>query len=155
FSLSADRLTIDLPLRKDVKFQDNTPFNAQAAKDNIERAKTVTGSTSAPLLASISTVEVVNEFEIKLHLSKIDSGLPYQLANVAGAMISPTAFKNTSINLERTPVGSGPYKLTNATSAEADFDRWDGYWDKSKALAAKVVIQGVPDITARFNLYKS
>jgi peptide/nickel transport system substrate-binding protein len=152
YSYSSDRLTLNMPLRKDVKFQDGTPFNASAVKANIERAKTVAGSTSAPLLASISTVEVVNDFEVKIHLSKLDSGLLYNLANVAGAMISPAAF-NT--NLERTPVGSGPYKLTNSTSTEADFDRWDGYWDKTRALAAKVVASGIPDVTARLNLWKS
>jgi len=110
FAYSQDRLTLDMPLRKDVKFQDGTPFNAQAVQANIQRAKTVSGSTTGPLITSISSVEVVNDYEVKLHLSKIDSGLVYQLANVAGAMISPAAFNS---NLVRTPVGSGPYKLTN------------------------------------------
>ncbi len=62
-----DNMALQLTLREGVTFQDGTPFDADAVKINIERAKTVEGSAVAPLLSAVDSVEVIDPLTAKLH----------------------------------------------------------------------------------------
>jgi peptide/nickel transport system substrate-binding protein len=56
-------------LRRGVKFQDGTPFNAAAVKFNLERLlDPATKSRDANLLASLDRVEVVDDYTVRLRL---------------------------------------------------------------------------------------
>src|SRR4051794_34432428 len=46
-TLSADKKTATIKLRKGIKFNDGTAFNADAVKKSLERHKTLTGSARA------------------------------------------------------------------------------------------------------------
>src|SRR5690606_17284964 len=51
-------LTFDFTLRDDVVFTDGTPFDAEVAKENMDRMLTLEGSTLAAGLANVDSVEV-------------------------------------------------------------------------------------------------
>ena len=64
-----DNMGLQLTLREGVTFQDGTPFDAEAVKINIERAKTVEGSAVAPLLGAVDSVEVIDPLTVKMVLN--------------------------------------------------------------------------------------
>ena len=68
WTFSEDGLTLTLNLREGVTFHDGTPFNAEAVKANIERGKTVEGSSVVTDLADISEVVVVDDHTVDLKL---------------------------------------------------------------------------------------
>lgn len=100
-----------LHLQKGVMFQDGTPFNAEAVKFNIERAKTHERSRIKSDLQSVQGVEVIGEHVVNLQLARADSALPVILSDRAGFMSSPTAIRELGDNYERAPVGTGRWKL--------------------------------------------
>jgi ABC-type transport system substrate-binding protein len=154
YKVAADGLSISFVLRRDVTFQDGTAFNAAAVKANIERAKGP-GSTVASQIASIQSVEVVDNRNVVFRLSQPDPGVPWSMAvSITGSMISPAALGNA--DLATRPVGSGPFKLVSAQKdADAVYERWDGHWDKDAALVQRLTISSITDNNVRYNGLRS
>jgi ABC-type transport system substrate-binding protein len=120
-------------LRRGVKFQDGTPFNAAAVKFTLERLlDPATKSRDANLLASLDRVEVVDEATVRLRLKRPFAPLVRTLAYILGYMASPTAVKAASLqDYGRAPVATGPYKLAQWVAADhitlvANKDYWRG-----------------------------
>lgn len=86
-----DDKTMVLHLREGVTFQDNTPFDAEAVKFNIERVNSEDSTVSD--LKNVERVEVVDSLTVKLHLKQPDSSLLLALSDRGGMMVSPTAVK--------------------------------------------------------------
>ncbi|HEV8299018.1 MAG TPA: ABC transporter substrate-binding protein, partial [Acidimicrobiales bacterium] len=112
--------TLDTPtqltmkLRTDVKFQDGTPFDATAAKFNIDRVLSDPVSNIKGMLTMLDSVSVVDPSTIQFKM-KIAAGGPLlaALADRSGMMISPTAYKALGADgFNKAPVGSGMYKVT-------------------------------------------
>jgi len=147
WTFAPDGTSLTLKLRDDVKFHDGTPFNAEAVKVNIERAKTVDGTSVDSLLESIDSVEVVDDVTAKLVLKGGGGAeLLRVLAGSPGAMISPKAIAaGTDLNLDPRDAGSGPYELADFESgSSATFERADGYWDdvdRAKTVKITYVVE--------------
>ncbi len=133
----AKGMTITLSLRKGVKFQDGTDFDAAAAKWNLENYQKRSGRGE---LAAVKSYEVVDDATLRLHLSRLDSLLIANLALAPGLQISPTAFEKASGSekdkiawCEKNPVGTGPFKLAGwQKDVKITYQKWDGYWQKGK-----------------------
>lgn len=110
-----DPQTLVLNLRQGVVFHDDTPFDAEAVKFNIERAKTAQRSNIKADLVTVETVEVTGSHQVTLHLNQPDAALPLILSDRAGMMCSPTAIQARGDDTDRHPVGAGPWK----------FETWD------------------------------
>ncbi|MDH4144943.1 MAG: ABC transporter substrate-binding protein [Acidimicrobiia bacterium] len=114
-----DPQTLVFKLRDGVTFHDGTPFDAAAVKYNVERTKTHPDSKIPADLGSLDTAEVIDPLTVQLNLSKPDSGIVGVLADRAGMMISPTAAEAaTGKKLDSTPVGTGPFKMTEYAAGE-------------------------------------
>ena len=135
----AQSWTLDSPtvltmkLRTGVKFQDGTPFDAEAAKFNLDRVLSDPVSNTKALLAMVDNVAVVDASTIKITM-KLASGGPLlaALADRSGMMISPTAYKALGAEaFNKAPVGSGMFKVEGAwRPVEAlNVRSWTGYWD--------------------------
>ena len=55
-TISKDKLTVTIPLRTGIKFNDGTPFNAAAVVKTIQRDQTLKGSARASEISPIVTV---------------------------------------------------------------------------------------------------
>ena len=110
---SEDGKTLTMKLRDGVTFQDGTQFDAEAVKANIERSKTLDESRRKAEVKSIDSVEVVDPLTVKMHLSAPDATLIAQLADRAGMMLSPTAFKKDGADFGLHPVCAGPFSFVN------------------------------------------
>jgi peptide/nickel transport system substrate-binding protein len=120
-------------LRKGVKFHDGTPFNAAAVKFNFERLlDPATKSRDANMLASLDTVETVDDSTVRLKLKRPFAPLVRTLGYIFGDMVSPTAAKAASLqDYGRAPVATGPFKLARWVAGDhillvANKDYWRG-----------------------------
>jgi peptide/nickel transport system substrate-binding protein len=147
---SDDGLTLTMALREGVTFQDGEPFNAEAAKANLERAKTMEGSTVSGALAKIGTVDAVDDMTLQINLSEPDAALLAQLATFPGMMISPAAFDKADLDVM--PVGAGPYRVVEHRPNDLIvYERVEDYWNPDAQGSARIEIRVVPDANARFN----
>jgi peptide/nickel transport system substrate-binding protein len=145
---------LELELRQGVRFHDGTAFDAAAVAANIERAKTVTGSSVRAELEKINRVEIVDSHRVRLHLDSPDGALPLILSDRAGMMISPTAFD--SPRLDRHGVGAGPFRhLEFRLGNRSVYERFEDYWDPSAAGVARLELLLIPDETTRLNAVRS
>jgi peptide/nickel transport system substrate-binding protein len=118
---------ITISLQKGVKFHDGADFNAAACKWNLDQFK----SSNRPELKSISSVDIVDDYTVRLNLSVFQNTIITNLATDPGRMISPTAFKaHDGQNwAEKNPVGTGPFQFVGWTpDVSVNFKRFDGYW---------------------------
>lgn len=102
-----DAKTYVFHLRKDVRFQDGTEFNAEVVKFNIDRYLTDPKSLRKSELASVESVEVKDPLTAVFHLKNSDGTLLAQLVDRAGMMVSPEAIKKGGQDFTRNPVGAG------------------------------------------------
>jgi ABC-type transport system substrate-binding protein len=110
-----DPTTLVFSLRENVRFHDGEPFNAEAVKLHLERAKTDPRSAVTGELGSIETIEILDDLKVVLNLSRPDTALPLILADRAGMIASPKAVADKGQRHDREPVGTGPFR----------FERWD------------------------------
>lgn len=112
---SADGLTWDFTLRDDVEFTDGTPFDADAVKANIEHLKDPATASSTGYLAvgKIDTIEAIAADQVRFTLSAPDSALLESFSQPWVGMESPTALeREQAVNCE-SPVGTGPFIVTD------------------------------------------
>lgn len=109
-------LLYTIHLRTGVKFNDGTPFNAQAVKTSLERDKTLATSARAVALKAVQSIDVVNSSTIQLHLSQPYSPLGTVLAGRSGIVMSPTALAHEGANFSRDPICVGPYAFQSRPS---------------------------------------
>jgi ABC-type transport system substrate-binding protein len=146
-------------LRKDVVFHDGSRFNAEVAKWNIDRMRTVKDSIIKVDIPNVSSVDVVDEYTIKMNLSAPPSGLleVFSEANTAKPMmLSKQNFdKNGEDGLRKRPAGTGPMKFTDWKTADSlTLDKFDKYWQQGAdgqplPYLDKVIIRVKPDQTTK------
>lgn len=133
-----DKLAMEVELRHDVKFQDGTPFNAQAVADY--SMDFIKAGNIANLLQFVTKVTAEGDDKVVYHLSQQNARLPYGLTARAGMIPSPTAVKKEGKNFAANPVGTGPYKfVSQVQGASYKFTRFDGYWNDAEVKRVKDV----------------
>lgn len=146
-----DNTVLTLTLRDDVKFTDGTPFNADAAIQNLIRFRDGT-SPNASFLVNLRDAKAIDDTHVELTLKGPDPALLTYLTQNAGLQESPAAFKKA--DLKTVPVGSGPYTLnTSETVAGSSyvFDKNPDYWKPEDQHYAKIVMKYYADNTALLN----
>ncbi len=127
---SDDGLSATIKLREGISFHDGTPFNAEAVKYTFSLIQDPNfGSSRASIVASIDTMEVLDEYTIKLNLKYEDGVLLAKLAHTNSAIVSPTAQANQDLMVQ--PVGTGPYLFVSSVSGsnvvlKANEEYWGG-----------------------------
>ena len=124
-----DLKTLVLDLVDGVKFHDGTPFNAEAVKFNLERYKNDPRSNVKSDLGTVDKVEVTGPSQVTIRLNKPNVGLPTILTNRVGLMVSPTSIQEKGPNVDRNPVGTGPFKFVSWQDNDSFvLTRNENYW---------------------------
>jgi len=149
WEISGDGKVYTFHLRKDVRFHDGEPFNAEAVKKNMEAVQSNASKHSwIKLSTKIVNCNVIDEYTVELVLSE-----PYYPTLVELSMTRPYVFispKNFIDGGTKDGVsgynGTGPYKLTeHKVDQYAVFEANDQYWGgapKVKKITAKVLPAG-------------
>ena len=149
---AADGKALTFTLRKNVKFHDGTPFDAEAVKFNIERMKTLPDSKRKAELAPVASVTVVSADKVTFNLSEPFVPLLANLSDRAGMMVSPKAAKEKGADFAAAPVCAGPYQFVERKSRDLiRVKKFPGYWDAGQIGYDEVVYHYVPDSTVRLS----
>ncbi len=162
---SADGKSYTFKLRQDVTFHDGTPFNAEAVKftfDRIIDPATKSGNARAQLLPYESS-EVIDEFTIKLNLSRPSASFLGNLSQGGLGIVSPTAVAKYGEQFGQNPVGTGPFKFVKwEENLEVQVERNPDYrWapeivdNKGAAYLDRIVFKIVPEEATRIGSVQS
>jgi len=129
WEVADDLKSITLTLRRGVKFHDGLDFNAEAAKASLDAFR-----ASALLeLNLVESVDVVDDYTIRLNLSKWSNLIMGILGDIAGMMISPAALEKGKDWCLWHPVGTGPFKFVSwERDVKLVYERFDDYWQEGK-----------------------
>lgn len=137
---SDDGLTYTFHLREGVKFNDGTPFNAEAVKLYFDNMKSVLGTSSnyGQLDMLTSEITVDDEYTVSFHLTRPYYNVLNDLSMVMPrGILSASAFNedgslNSEYLMDHTP-GTGPYMFesVNDTATEYTFVRNPNYWGEA------------------------
>ncbi|HVM79868.1 MAG TPA: ABC transporter substrate-binding protein [Stellaceae bacterium] len=145
-----DNKGLIITLRTGVQFQDGEPMNAAAVKYSLNRHLTMQGSTRKGEIASVQSIDVVDDHTVKLTLSAPFSPLIAALADRAGMIVSPKAAEALGDKFGNSPVCAGPYKFVERVAQDRIVvQKFDNYWDKGKIHVDKIVFQPIPDNAVR------
>jgi peptide/nickel transport system substrate-binding protein len=150
WEVSDDGLTWTLHLRDDVKFHDGTPFNAEAVKFHVERLQDPDwASPNASLWDHIVSVEVADDYTVKLSTAEPFGPMLFYMAHGSGGIASPAAVDEWGKDFVEHPVGSGPYELESFTpGVEVVLIRNEDHWGDRPPLD-KITVKQVPEAGAR------
>lgn len=147
---SADGLTVTVPLRTGIKFNDGTPFDATAVKTTLDRDITLPGSARSRELAAVKSVAVVNPSTVRITLKYPFSPLVAQLADRAGLVMSPTALTKLGAKFGTAPVCVGPFKFAGrVTGSQISFVRSTDYYDAGNVKPQGITYKIITDPTTR------
>lgn len=140
---SDDGQVLTLTLQEGVTFQDGTPLNAEAVAANFE-AMASEDSLGAiqSIVSAIDSVDVVDEYTVALTRDPATEHdlnwalMLSKLTETVGMMVSPAALGNP--DLDRNPVGAGPYSVSSIAPDEIVYERYDDHWENAAGAATLV-----------------
>ena len=151
---SADFKTWTYKLRPGVKFQDGSPFDAQAVAFNVERMLDPKNHCRCAFYISfIDHVEAADALTAVFHLKYPQPNLPALMAPATSTNVvqSPKAMQEMKEAYNRHPVGTGPFRVKSWQSGDRIvLERNPDYWDRNRPYLDAVTIRPLPDNTARF-----
>jgi len=143
-------------LRPGVKFQDGSPWNAQAAMFNLDRILNKDSKYYDPTVAAlitgrtkeIASYKALDDMTLQITLKEPDSFFESDLTQILFA--SPTAIeKYGNAEYQNHPVGTGPFKVSKAIlRQELDLVPNKDYWAGSPKLD-ELILKPMPDPSTR------
>ncbi len=141
-------------LRPGVKFQDGSPFNAEAVAYNYRyRLDPNNHCRCAIYISYIAKVEAIDELTVVFQLKDPSPNFPplRAPATVNNVIHSPKAIEAMKEGYNRHPVGTGPFRLKSWQSGDRIvLERNPDYWDKDRPYLDEITVRPLPDNIARF-----
>jgi peptide/nickel transport system substrate-binding protein len=171
WDISPDGLTYTFHLRKDVKFHDGTPFNADAVVFSIGRMMKdrnikffgkpleVPAQERPPeywvsmeMDDTVGAIEAVDEYTVVFKLKRVEAPFLANMGMDFADIISPTAFVKNPKEFIRNPVGTGPFKFVKWVKDDRIIlEKNPDYWDKSGGpYLDQLIFRSIPENSVRF-----
>lgn len=155
-TVSKDGLTVTIPLRSGIKFNDGTAFDAQAMKISLDRHRTLPGSSRASELSPVTSVDAVNPTTVVLHLSAPFAPLTALLADRAGMPMSPAQLDKLGDKFSTNPVCVGPFQFVSRTpGTEIVLKKSDQYYNAKNVHLDGIKFRIITDTSARLSNLRS
>ena len=136
-----DPKTWEFDLVHNAVFHNGEPFTAHDVQYTFNRILSPKiASAYAPLFNAIASVQVVNKYTVRFHLSQPFG--PF-LTNLAanGEIVNERAIKQYDPN--RRPIGTGPFKFKEwVTSDHVTLDRWPHYFQSDRPYLDRIIFRG-------------
>jgi peptide/nickel transport system substrate-binding protein len=162
---------LTLNLRKGVKFQDGTPFNADAVVFNFDRwwdksnpyhkgsfeyFPAMFGGFKGDPGCVIKDVKKVDDYTVEIDLNRPMAPILADLAMDAFAIASPASIKKYHGNISEHPVGTGPFEFVSwKRNDQIVLEKNPHYWQAGLPKLDKVIFEVIPDNKARLNALQS
>ena len=143
---SVDDVTWRFYLRPGITFHNGEPLDASAVKWNIDRVRTREDFMVQPQWAFVEEVNVIDDMTVDVVTTEPHA---YTLADLSynGCELLPPGYVEEvgEEEFSRSPVGSGPYKLTEFTESDRYvFEAWDDYHG-GRPEVDTVIYQVIPE----------
>jgi peptide/nickel transport system substrate-binding protein len=154
WQFSANYSSCTFHIRKGVKFHDGTDLNADAVKYSLDLTK---NSAYAAELAGISSIDIVDDYTIKMNFKQYDPSLLVALTTRRGMIVSKTALlKDGEDYAMLHPVGTGPFKFTSYTKdVSLKYEKFNDYWQKGKPYLDGIEMVLIADQVTRLMAFKA
>ena len=159
WEISSDGLLYTFYLRKDVRFHDGTPFNAQAVQDNVDYILDPDNHSqkAVTMLGPLYKTEILNEHSIAFVLEEPFAPLLDSLSQVYLGMASPKALNQWGTSeYQFHQVGTGPYRFVEyipndhiTLERNPDYDWGPAIYDSAKASVERIVFYFYEDAASR------
>lgn len=164
YSISPDGLVYTFNIREGVRFHDGTPLDAEAAAFSFLRQMDPDHPAHLDeaafaywnyLYQDIESVEAVAPMVLEIRLKQPNAAMLRSLAVFPAWLISPKSFETFGSEMQRHPVGTGPFEFVEWRPNEAIMmQRNDDYWGEASDFE-RLVMKVVPDNTTRLLQLKS
>ncbi|UOF91293.1 ABC transporter substrate-binding protein [Fodinisporobacter ferrooxydans] len=167
WSASKNGLKWTFHLRKNVKFQDGTPFNADAVvfnfnrwmdpqnpyhKGDFEYFTNMFGGFKGNPKAVIKDVKKLDDYTVEIDLAHPSAPFLADLTMAAFSIASPADVKKYNGDIKDHPIGTGPFKFVSWKPNDSiTLEKNPSYWDTGKPKLDKIVFQVIKDNKARLN----
>ena len=144
--------TWEFTVRDDVRFHDGTPFDAQAAVDNIVYHSSFEGNPNAGAWAGFVEARVIDATTFQVEFAEPKPQFPLTMSTIPGMMINPNFLDGS--DLTRNPQGSGPWLHAGDESQAGVTEVYvlnPDYWNPADQGVERISITGFPDNNARIN----
>ena len=147
WEISPDLKTYTFKLRKDAKFQNGEPFNAQTVKYSFERAAAEKSTNKDKrLFQSMAFIGTPDPYTVVIGMKTIEPDLLFLLGQATAIMVEP---KSVETNATK-PVGTGPFMLENwAKGSSVTLVRWPGYRNAASIKLSKVTFRFISEPAAQ------
>ncbi len=134
WTVSADGLRYDFPLRGGVRFHDGAAFDCPVVRFSLGRAAASDSlNPQRQFFAPIKAVDCPSPLEAVVTLDHPVGSFPYDLAWPDAAMVSPGSVAGNATH----PIGTGPYRFSSWRRGDSVvLERNDGYWGPRPAIQA-------------------
>ncbi|MDQ2828475.1 MAG: peptide ABC transporter substrate-binding protein [Chloroflexota bacterium] len=155
YTISTDNLTYTFHLRHGVKWADGAPFTAKDVVFTYQQIKNPKNNTSSTLgWDHITRVDTPDNYTVVFHTTKVyapfltDVGetaiLPAHYFQHSSSFVKSGNFNHDPYN--RTPFGTGPYKVTEWKSADHITLVPNAYYWGHKPYFQRIVVKIVPNV---------
>ena len=153
FKADYGSLSIAVTLRKGIKFQDGTDFNAEAVRWNLQMLKDHKLSS----IANMQSVDIIDSYNIKINLNQWSPDIANLILASSSYMVSPTAWqKNGEEWGKQNPVGTGPFKLASRQrDVNVKYVKNPDYWLKGKPYLDGIDFLIIKDPVTRIAAFKA
>ncbi|MEX2426098.1 MAG: ABC transporter substrate-binding protein [Thermomicrobiaceae bacterium] len=148
-----DDLTLELQLREDVLFHDGSPMTAEDVKFTFERSLFDTPEEildAEGYISTISEIEVVDDYTIRLHTEEPDPLLDMRLTSWATWILPKAYYESVGIEgFALDPIGTGPYRFAELQpDNELVLEAFDDYWGGTPPVS-RVTFRVIPEVSSR------
>jgi glutathione transport system substrate-binding protein len=145
-----------IKLRHNVKFHDGADFNATAVKTSFDRARNPENHLKrSSLYAPIDHIDVVDDYTVKITLKAPFGAFINNLAHQAFAISSPKAIAEYGKDLNRHPVGTGPFKFASWQTDTFKAVKNENYWKPGWPKVDSITIKSVPENGSRLAMLQA
>jgi len=162
YEFNDDATEVTFTLREGVTFHDGSPFNAEVVKANLDFVRDEKNNLARRSFFSfIKEVIVKDPTHVTIVANSPNSAMLSYLAHPAASMKSLEVIKkkqaDPSFNLDRNPVGTGPYKFAEWKDNEyVKVVPFENYWNKDMmAKVDSIVYKPVTEASTRINMLKA
>jgi peptide/nickel transport system substrate-binding protein len=146
FTPSADFRTWTIAIRPDIRFQDGTPFDADALVLNIntDRAALIPGKAWKP----VTSVTKTGPLTVEVKLNQPWATFPNVFLGQSGYMVAPATLAD--VHGGEHPIGTGPFKFKEwVVNDHVTVVRNPDYWQKGLPHLDQITFKPIPSAADR------
>jgi peptide/nickel transport system substrate-binding protein len=149
-AISQDGRTAEIKLRDGIKFNDDTPLDAEAVKKSLDRHRTLEGSQRKSELLAVTGVDVVDPATVRIRLSQPFAPLAAVLADRSGMVMSPKQLDQLGADFGKEPVCVGPFRFVERVAQDRIvLEKSQSYYAKDQVHLDRLIYKPIPDENIR------